>query len=128
MKLRPQRAIGSVSDSALYWQVKEVTAFSQECLEKIDRCLMERDYQQVDVPPHPHLHAPTCTPPPTLLCLSLPQVLALCSDCLHRQQNLLAETHLYHLRVLSAAVEALSHLRRYPEAAAYAQRLLQGYR
>lgn len=62
------------------------------------------------------------------MCLCLRQVLALCSTCLDRQQNLLADTHLCHLRVLSATVEVLSHLRRFPEAAAYARRLLQGYR
>lgn len=79
-----------------------------------------------------------CTPllhlrllhPPTLVRVSpLPrQVLALCSECLEKQQDLLAETHLLHLRVLSAAVEVLSYLRCFPEAAAYARRLLQGYR
>lgn len=57
-----------------------------------------------------------------------PQVLALCSECLEKQRDLLAETHLLHLRVLSAAVEVLSYLRCFPEAAAYARRLLQGYR
>lgn len=77
-----------------------------------------------------------CTPllhlrllhPPTLVRVSLQQVLALCSECLEKQQHLLAETHLLHLRVLSAAVEVLSYLRCFPEAAAYARRLLQGYR
>lgn len=78
-----------------------------------------------------------CTPllhlrllhPPTLVCVPTPpQVLALCSECLEKQRDLLAETHLLHLRVLSAAVDVLSYLRRFPEAAAYARRLLQGYR
>ncbi|CAF88274.1 unnamed protein product, partial [Tetraodon nigroviridis] len=88
-------------DGADAAEVQEVTAFSQECLEKIDRCLTGRDYQEV---------------------------LALCSACLQKQRGLLADTHLCHLRVLSAAVEALSYLRCFPEAAAYALRLLQGYR
>lgn len=90
----------AAADAADAAKVQEVTAFSEECLEKVDRCLMERDYQEV---------------------------LALCSTCLDRQRDLLAETHLSHLRVLRAAVEALSHLRRFPEAAASARRLLQGY-
>lgn len=67
-------------------------------------------------------------PPLTLLRLFLQQVLALCSACLQKQHTLLADTHLCHLRVLSAGVEALSRLRRFPEAAAYARKLLQGYR
>lgn len=57
----------------------------------------------------------------------LSQVLALCSECLEKQKDVLADTHLYHLRVLSAAVQVLSYLRCFPEAAAYACRLVQGY-
>ncbi|CAF87026.1 unnamed protein product, partial [Tetraodon nigroviridis] len=94
-------AMTAAADGADAAEVQEVTAFSQECLEKIDRCLTGRDYQEV---------------------------LALCSACLQKQRGLLADTHLCHLRVLSAAVEALSYLRCFPEAAAYALRLLQGYR
>uniref|UniRef100_A0A674NSQ3 [histone H3]-lysine(4) N-trimethyltransferase n=1 Tax=Takifugu rubripes TaxID=31033 RepID=A0A674NSQ3_TAKRU len=81
-------------------QVQEVTAFSQECLEKIERSLMDKDFQEVRM---------------------------LCSKCLEKQKNLLADTHLHHLRVLSAAVEVLSYLRCFSEAAAYARRMVQGY-
>lgn len=46
----PQRALAPplpASNSALYRQVQEVTTFSNECLEKIDRCLLEGGYQEV---------------------------------------------------------------------------------
>lgn len=72
--------------------------------------------------------APAPAPPTNPGLCPPPQVLALCSECLEKQRDLLAETHLLHLRVLSAAVDVLSYLRRFPEAAAYACRLLQGYR
>lgn len=55
------------------------------------------------------------------------QALTLCSECLEKQENVLADTHLDRLRVLAAAVEALSRLRCFPEAAAYARRMVQGY-
>lgn len=102
-----------------------MTAFSRECLESLDRCLAEGDYQQV------RGRRCTCTrlpAPPTPLCVPLPQVLALSAACLQKQQALLAETHLCRLRVLDAAAEALSRLRRFPEAAAHTGALLRGYR
>lgn len=51
----------------------------------------------------------------------------LCHECLGKQDNVLADTHLYKLRVLSVASEVLSYLKSFPEAADYAQRMVQGY-
>lgn len=65
-------------------------------------------------------------PPPVYLLLSQ-QALALCSEGLEKQEEVLADTHLDRLRLLAAAVEVLSRLRRFPEAAAYARRMVQGY-
>lgn len=41
-------------------KVKEVTAFSKECLEKIERCRTEKDYHQV------HTSFPSLLLPPTV--------------------------------------------------------------
>ncbi|KAL6097244.1 uncharacterized protein ACO6RY_06379 [Pungitius sinensis] len=81
-------------------KVKEVTAFSEECVEKIERLRIEKDYHEV---------------------------VSLCRDCLEKQSDVLADTHLYVLRVLSVASEVLSHLQSFSEAAGYARRMVQGY-
>ncbi|KAF7648345.1 hypothetical protein LDENG_00158200, partial [Lucifuga dentata] len=80
--------------------VKGVNAFSKEHLEKIEKCRVQGDYHQV---------------------------VKLCSECLEKQENVLADTHLYKLRVLSAASEVLSYLHRFSEAAEYARRMVEGY-
>uniref|UniRef100_A0A8C6WN69 [histone H3]-lysine(4) N-trimethyltransferase n=1 Tax=Neogobius melanostomus TaxID=47308 RepID=A0A8C6WN69_9GOBI len=55
------------------------------------------------------------------------QVARLCCETLKKQENVLADTHLYKLRVLNSASEALSYLRCYSEAADYARKMLDGY-
>ncbi|KAM4527422.1 histone-lysine N-methyltransferase SMYD1a [Odontesthes bonariensis] len=82
-------------------KVKEVTAFSKDCLEKIERSRIDGDYNKV---------------------------LKLCRECLEKQENVLAETHLYNLRVLSIVSEVLSYLHLFPEAANYAHRMVDGYK
>uniref|UniRef100_A0A7N6B9N6 [histone H3]-lysine(4) N-trimethyltransferase n=1 Tax=Anabas testudineus TaxID=64144 RepID=A0A7N6B9N6_ANATE len=81
-------------------KVKEVTAFSTESLEKIEKSRTQGNYHEV---------------------------VRLCHECLGKQDNVLADTHLYKLRVLSVASEVLSYLKSFPEAADYAQRMVQGY-
>ncbi|XP_060934633.1 histone-lysine N-methyltransferase SMYD1a [Limanda limanda] len=81
-------------------EVKEVTAFSRDYLEKIETSRVEGDYHQV---------------------------VKLCAECLEKQDKVLADTHLLHLRVLSVASEVLSYLQRFSEAADYAQRMVEGY-
>ncbi|XP_073334178.1 histone-lysine N-methyltransferase SMYD1a isoform X1 [Pagrus major] len=81
-------------------KVKEVTAFSKECLEKIERSRVEKEY---------------------------PEVVKLCRECLEKQENVLADTHLYKLRVLSIAGEVLSYLHHFSEAAEHARRMVEGY-
>lgn len=80
--------------------VKEVTAFSEECLEKIEISRIERDYRKV---------------------------VKLCQECLEKQENVLADTHLSKLRVLSVSSEVLSYLQCFPEAADHAHRMVEGY-
>ncbi|XP_038136587.1 histone-lysine N-methyltransferase SMYD1a [Cyprinodon tularosa] len=81
--------------------VKEVTTFSKETLEKVEKARHDGDHGQV---------------------------LKLCQQCLEKQEKVLAETHLCKLRVLSALVEVLSYLRKFSEAAEYARKMLEGYR
>lgn len=51
----------------------------------------------------------------------------LCGECLEKQENVLGDTHLYKLRALSVASEALSRQRLFSEAAPYAKRMVDGY-
>lgn len=51
----------------------------------------------------------------------------MCHECLVRQENVLADTHIYKLRVLSVASEVLSFLRSFSEAAGYAHKMVEGY-
>ncbi|XP_038589634.1 histone-lysine N-methyltransferase Smyd1-like [Micropterus salmoides] len=81
-------------------KVKEVTAFSKDCLEKIEMSRIEKDYHKV---------------------------VKLCRECLEKQENVLADTHLYKLRVLSVASEVLSYLQFFSEAADYARKMVDGY-
>ncbi|KAM7369412.1 hypothetical protein PAMP_013681 [Pampus punctatissimus] len=81
-------------------KVKEVTTFSKECLEKIEGSRIEGDYHKV---------------------------VKLCRECLEKQENVLANTHLCKLRVLSVASEAFSYLQFFSEAADAARRMVEGY-
>lgn len=81
--------------------VKEVTAQSEEYLQKIEASRVDGDYLEV---------------------------LKLCCDCLGKQEKLLSDTHLLKLRVLSVVSEVLSYMKSFSEAAEYAHRMVEGYR
>ncbi|CAJ1071048.1 histone-lysine N-methyltransferase SMYD1a [Xyrichtys novacula] len=81
-------------------KVKEVTAFSKDCLEKIERARVDMDYHEV---------------------------MKLCRECLEKQKDVLAGTNLYKLRVLSVASEVLSFQQQFSEAAGYARKMVEGY-
>lgn len=51
----------------------------------------------------------------------------LCRECLGQQESVLADTHLYKLRVLSVASEVLSYLKSFTEAAEFAHCMVEGY-
>ncbi|XP_032424988.1 histone-lysine N-methyltransferase Smyd1-like [Xiphophorus hellerii] len=80
--------------------VKEVSAFSKETLEKVEKARRDGDHSQV---------------------------LKLCQECLEKQQDVLADTHLYKLKVLSVLAEVLTHHRKFSEAAGYARKMVEGY-
>ncbi|KAM6985133.1 histone-lysine N-methyltransferase Smyd1-like [Aplochiton taeniatus] len=80
--------------------VKEVTDFSLESLSKIEEYRTEGDYNKV-------VH--------------------LCRESLEKMEPVLADTHLYLLRILSIASEVLSFLQHFGEAAEFARRMVEGY-
>ncbi|KAM6903002.1 histone-lysine N-methyltransferase SMYD1-like [Xenentodon cancila] len=82
-------------------KVREVASFSEECLEKIAKSRVEGDFSEV---------------------------LKLCQECLEKQENVLADTHLARLRVLSVASEVLSYMQKFSEAADFARRMVDGYK
>ncbi|XP_044190359.1 histone-lysine N-methyltransferase SMYD1a [Thunnus albacares] len=81
-------------------KVNEITAFSKECLEKIERSRIEGDYNEV---------------------------VKLCRECLEKQEHVLADTHLCKLRVLSITSEVLSFMQSFSEAAVLVHRMVEGY-
>ncbi|XP_044516367.1 histone-lysine N-methyltransferase SMYD1 isoform X1 [Gracilinanus agilis] len=80
--------------------VKEVTQFSKETLEKIDKARSEGLYHEV---------------------------VKLCRECLQKQEPVLADTNIHVLRILSIASEVLSYLQSFQEASDYAKRMVDGY-
>ncbi|XP_027716981.1 histone-lysine N-methyltransferase SMYD1 [Vombatus ursinus] len=80
--------------------VKEVTQFSKDTLEKIDKARSEGLYHEV---------------------------VKLCRECLQKQEPVLADTNIYVLRILSIASEVLSYLQSFQEASDYAKRMVDGY-
>uniref|UniRef100_A0A3B3USK6 [histone H3]-lysine(4) N-trimethyltransferase n=1 Tax=Poecilia latipinna TaxID=48699 RepID=A0A3B3USK6_9TELE len=80
--------------------VKEVSAFSKETLEKVEEARRDGDHSRV---------------------------LKLCQECLEKQQDVLADTHLYKLKVLSVLAEVLTYHRKFSEAAGYARKMVEGY-
>ncbi|KAI1904632.1 hypothetical protein AGOR_G00007690 [Albula goreensis] len=81
--------------------VKEVTEYSLKALEKIEKARTEGNYHEV---------------------------VKLCREALEKQDPVLADTHLLHLRILSVASEVLSYLQFFKEAAGYAHRMVEGYK
>ncbi|KAJ8340158.1 hypothetical protein SKAU_G00347910 [Synaphobranchus kaupii] len=80
--------------------VKEVTEYSLAALEKIEKARTEGNYHEV---------------------------VKVCRECLEKQEPVLADTHLYHLRILSLASEVLSYLQFFDEAAGFARKMVEGY-
>ncbi|XP_053195995.1 histone-lysine N-methyltransferase SMYD1a [Scomber japonicus] len=82
-------------------KVKDVVAFSKECLEKIENSRIEGDYEEV---------------------------VKLCQECLEKQNHVLADTNLCRLRVLSIASEVFSYMKHFSEAATLVHKMVDGYK
>ncbi|XP_036382478.1 histone-lysine N-methyltransferase SMYD1b isoform X1 [Megalops cyprinoides] len=80
--------------------VKEITEFSLQTLQKIDKARIDAQYHEV---------------------------VKLCRECLEKQEPVLADTHLYKLRILSTLSETLSYLQFFEEAAGHARKMVEGY-
>uniref|UniRef100_A0A8C5MB05 [histone H3]-lysine(4) N-trimethyltransferase n=1 Tax=Leptobrachium leishanense TaxID=445787 RepID=A0A8C5MB05_9ANUR len=80
--------------------VKEVTQFSMDTMEKIDKARSEGLYHEV---------------------------VKYCRDCLKRQEPVLADTNIHKLRILSISSEVLSYLQMFEEAAENAKKMVDGY-
>lgn len=73
---------------------------------------------------------PKVTPASSLCTSDTPpcgQVVKLCRECLQKQEGVLADTHLHHLRILSTVSEVLSFMHSFKEAADCANRMVHGY-
>jgi len=82
-------------------QVKEVTEFTKESFDKIEKARSEGDFHEVA---------------------------KLCGECLEKQDPVFADTNLLHLRMLSTASEVFAYLQNFTEAAQYSGRMVEGYR
>ncbi|CAL8321961.1 unnamed protein product [Lota lota] len=80
--------------------IKQVTASSEEYLEKVAKSRLQGDFHNVA---------------------------RLCRECLSAQENVLADTHLYKLRLQTTASEVLSYLHAFSEAAQYSRKTIDGY-
>ncbi|KAL4630145.1 histone-lysine N-methyltransferase SMYD1-like isoform X1 [Arapaima gigas] len=81
-------------------EVKELTEYSLKMLEKIEKARTEANYHEV---------------------------VKTCRECLEKQEPVLADTHIYMLRVLSTASEVTAYLQFTEESAGYARKMVDGY-
>lgn len=51
----------------------------------------------------------------------------ICRECLEKQEPVLADSHIYQLRMWSTCSEVLSYLQYFNEAATYARKMVEGY-
>ncbi|XP_046726318.1 histone-lysine N-methyltransferase SMYD1b isoform X2 [Silurus meridionalis] len=81
-------------------KVKEITKYSLEMLQKMDKARMDANYNEV---------------------------VKICRECVGKQENVLADTHIYQLKMWSTLSEVLSYLKFFDEAAVYARKMVEGY-
>ncbi|XP_057213658.1 histone-lysine N-methyltransferase SMYD1b isoform X2 [Triplophysa rosa] len=80
--------------------VKEITENSRKMLEKMEQARIEANYNEV---------------------------VKICRECVEKQENVLADTHIYQLKMWSTLSEVLSYLQFFEEAAFYARKMVEGY-
>uniref|UniRef100_A0A4W4F6Q6 [histone H3]-lysine(4) N-trimethyltransferase n=1 Tax=Electrophorus electricus TaxID=8005 RepID=A0A4W4F6Q6_ELEEL len=91
---------GAVVDGVPEEKVKEVTEYSVEMLKKMENARLEANYNEV---------------------------VKICRECVEKQENVLADTHIYQLKMWSTLGEVLSYLQFFEEAATYARKMVDGY-
>ncbi|XP_056628730.1 histone-lysine N-methyltransferase SMYD1b isoform X2 [Triplophysa dalaica] len=80
--------------------VKEITEISLKMLEKMEQARVDANYNEV---------------------------VKICRECVEKQENVLADTHIYQLKMWSTLSEVLSYLQFFEEAAFYARKMVEGY-
>ncbi|KAM9475359.1 histone-lysine N-methyltransferase SMYD1b isoform 2-T2 [Clarias gariepinus] len=81
-------------------KVKEITEYSREMLQKMEKARLDANYNEV---------------------------VKICRECVEKQENVLADTHIYQLKMWSTLSEVLSYLQFFEEAATYARKMVDGY-
>ncbi|XP_051508652.1 histone-lysine N-methyltransferase SMYD1b isoform X2 [Myxocyprinus asiaticus] len=81
-------------------KVKEITEYSRKMLEKVDKARIEANYNEV---------------------------VNICRECVEKQENVLADTHIYQLRMWCTLSEVLSYLQFVEEASYYSRKMVEGY-
>ncbi len=59
-------------------------------------------------------------------CCSL-QVVKICRECIEKTESILADTHIYLLRIWSTLSEVQAYLQYFNDAALYARKMVEGY-
>uniref|UniRef100_A0A6Q2Y7M8 [histone H3]-lysine(4) N-trimethyltransferase n=1 Tax=Esox lucius TaxID=8010 RepID=A0A6Q2Y7M8_ESOLU len=80
--------------------VNEVTEYSREMLQKMEKARLDGNYHEV---------------------------IKICRECIEKQEPVLADTHIYLLRMWSTASEVLAYLQFIDEAADYTRKMVDGY-
>ncbi|XP_056137976.1 histone-lysine N-methyltransferase SMYD1b isoform X1 [Lampris incognitus] len=81
-------------------QVKEATDYCHQLLEKMDKSRLNGDYHEV---------------------------VKICRDCIEKTEPVLADTHIYLLKMWSTLSEVQAYLQFFEEAAEYARKMVDGY-
>ncbi|XP_051950972.1 histone-lysine N-methyltransferase SMYD1b isoform X2 [Xyrauchen texanus] len=81
-------------------KVKEITEYSCKMLEKMDKARRDANYNEV---------------------------VKICRECAEKQENVLADTHIYQLRMWCTLSEVLSYLQYVDEASYYSRKMVEGY-
>lgn len=81
-------------------QVKEATDFCFEMLEKMDNARLSGNYHEV---------------------------VKICQDCVDKTEPILADTHIYLVRMYSTLSEVQAYLQNFEDAAEYARKMVDGY-
>uniref|UniRef100_A0A8C5HAQ7 [histone H3]-lysine(4) N-trimethyltransferase n=1 Tax=Gouania willdenowi TaxID=441366 RepID=A0A8C5HAQ7_GOUWI len=81
-------------------QVKEASDYCYQMMDKIEKARLNGDYHEV---------------------------VKLCRGCIEKAEPVLADTHIYLLRIYSTMSEVQSYLQYFEEAADYARKMVEGY-
>uniref|UniRef100_A0A8C6LT06 [histone H3]-lysine(4) N-trimethyltransferase n=1 Tax=Nothobranchius furzeri TaxID=105023 RepID=A0A8C6LT06_NOTFU len=81
-------------------QVKEATDYCFQMMEKMDKARLDGDYHEV---------------------------VKICRQCIEKTEPILADTHIYLLRMWSTMSEVQAYLQNFEEAAEYARKMVEGY-